>query len=78
MAKATATSNAALDDSPTPAGSVVRTVPSNPSAGRTSATIPATYRAHAGSTLVGSVTSSGTTAVRGSDSLSSRTTPGVE
>ena len=41
-ASATATSSAALDDSPVPIGIVVPTSPSNPVAGRSSATTPAT------------------------------------
>jgi hypothetical protein len=41
-ANAHATSSAALDDSPDPCASVVFTVPTNPVAGRTSVTTPAT------------------------------------
>jgi hypothetical protein len=41
-ASATETSRAALDDSPAPTGSVVWTVPTAPTAGRSSATTPAT------------------------------------
>ena len=78
-ARATATSSAALEDNPTPAGSVERTVPVKPCAGRSTATTPATYRAHGGSTRAGSPTSRGTTASPASVSLDSRTTsrPGV-
>ncbi len=41
-ASATATSRAALEDSPPPMGRVVATVPVKPAVGRTSATTPAT------------------------------------
>ena len=41
-ASATATSSAALEDRPEPIGIVVDTSPSNPTAGRISATTPAT------------------------------------
>ena len=61
-ARATATSSAALEDSPAPIGIVVETLPSNPVAGRSSATTPATYRAQSGSTLRGSSMSMGMTA----------------
>ena len=42
MASATATSSAALDDSPPPSGTVVVTRPTKPRSGATSATTPAT------------------------------------
>ena len=71
-ASATATSRAALDDSPPPIGSVVDTVPSKPRSGLTSATTPATYRAQPGSMVRGSSTSIGTTA--GSASSAERRT----
>ena len=41
-ASATATSSAALDDSPAPSGRVVSTTPRRPSTGRSSAATPAT------------------------------------
>src|SRR3954465_15416526 len=75
-ASATATSSAALDDRPAPTGRVVDTVPTAPTAGRTTATTPATYRAQLGSTVDGSATSRGTRAGRPfSDDTSSTSVP---
>lgn len=70
---ATATCNAWLDERPAPMGMSVLTRPVNPSLGCISATTPATYFAHDGSTCCGSSISNGRSTGSGSSNDVRRT-----